>query len=136
MAAKTIFIRHPLRIEHLPDFVGLMAINTSGKNTGLFFPELTADDLSMDHLNLGMAFSASVGNVGARDGRSGVCMRQDGMGRMTRDARGSDNQTLEKQTLTVDTLGVILDNAVLWNRTLLLDGRTLTVTFSTQSGNL
>ena len=63
MAAETVFIRHPLRVEHLPYFVRLMAIHARRQRVRLFFPELSAYHLAVYNLNLRVTFRARLGNV-------------------------------------------------------------------------
>jgi hypothetical protein len=58
VTAETILVRHPLRVEDLPYFVGLMTIYARGQRVRLFFPELSAYYFAVYNLDLRVTFRA------------------------------------------------------------------------------
>ena len=63
MTAEAVRIRHALIVEHLPDFVRLVAIDAGGQRVGFFLPELAFDDFPVDKLDLCVAFGAGGGDL-------------------------------------------------------------------------
>ena len=63
MATHAVSVRHALIVEHLPHLVRLVAIHTCRKNADLFFPQLPANDLSVDCFDLSVALAARCRDV-------------------------------------------------------------------------
>ena len=76
MAVETILVRHPLCIEHLPNFVRLVAIHARGKHVGLFLPEFSPDNFAMNNFNLRVTFRARFGYVAPGNRRRRIRVRK------------------------------------------------------------
>jgi hypothetical protein len=76
VAVETILVRHPLRVENLPDFVRLVAIHTRGKDVSLLLPEFSPDNLAMNDFNLRMTFRARFGYVAPCNRRRRIRVRK------------------------------------------------------------
>src|SRR5208283_4728798 len=86
VATHAIRIGHALLIEDVPDLMRLMTVGAGRQNAGLFFPELTTNNLAVDGLDLRVAFGAGSGNIPAIDRGSGVGVRQYQVGGVARGA--------------------------------------------------
>jgi len=131
VTSEAIPVRHPLRIEHFANLMRLVAIHARRQRVCFFLPQLSTDDLAMHNLNLSVAFRTCSSDVAARDGRSRIGVRKNGMRRVAGNTVGRDNEALLEQGLPMDTLREILQDMVLMDCTLSGDRRAFRVALST-----
>jgi hypothetical protein len=136
MAAHAIGIRHALSVEDVSDLVRLVAIHADGQDVCLLLPQLAADNLPMNLLDLRVTFGASPRDVLPRYRRTWIAGRQDQVGGMTRSAVRCDNQTPPEQAFTVDAFRVVLQDILLRDIPIQLDRRTLSVTTAADKRHL
>jgi hypothetical protein len=136
MTFQTILICHALSVEHVPDFMGLVAIDARRKYMLLFFPQLSFDHFSMDRFDLGMALGTCRGNISARNGRSGIRMRKDGMRCMATCAIRRNDKPLMKEPLPMNAFGKMLKDLVLVNVPIPLNRRPFPVAFCARERKL
>ena len=136
VAAHAIGIGHALRVENVADFVGLVTVDAGGENIGLLLPEFATNRFAVNLLDLRMALRAGGGNVTAIDGRVRIGVRQNAVRRMAGHARRGHDQALLHHGLAVDALGIILEDVVLINLAVHLDGRTFTMASTTDEWNI
>jgi hypothetical protein len=132
VADKAIAVRHALVVEDLTYLVWLVTVHTGGKDVHFLFPQLTLDDLAVHILDLGVASGARRRDVLSGDRGTRIRMGQDVVRRVTRRARGRDDEAFLQQPLAVNALGIVLQNVVLVDLTLELDGGTFTMTSPTE----
>lgn len=135
VAVHAIRIGHSLGVENIPDFVRLMAIDAGGQDVCLFFPQFAANNFAVHGFDLRVAFGAGGGNIPAIDRRSGVGMRQDQVRSVAGRAIWSYCQSLLQQSLSMDTLGVVLQNIVLVNGAVALNRSSLAMALTANDGD-
>lgn len=133
---QAVAVGHALNIEDLADLMGLMTVDTSGKNGGLFFPEFPFNHLAMDGLDLGMALGAGCGDVPPGNCGPLIRMGEDLVGGMTGGTCRADDQPFVHEALSMDALRIILKDAVLMDLPLELDGGALPVAPAADEWNL
>jgi len=112
--------------------VWMVTVGAGRYGTGFSFPELSLDDFEMDFFNPGMAFGACCGDVQRRDGRSGIRVGENEMIAVAVVTGSRDDQPALEQSLSMDTLGIIGQNVVLWNVVNAGYGGSLPVTFAAE----
>src|SRR5208282_96494 len=135
VATHAIRVGHALLIEDVPDLMRLMAIGTGGQNVGLLFPELATNDLAVNGLDLRVAPGAGGGDVLAIDRGCWIGMGQYQVRGVAGGAIRSHRQALLQQGLSVDALGVVLQNIVLANLAITGDGCSFAMALAANVGN-
>ena len=112
VALETLLIGNALFIQDPPDAMRRMAIDTHRNLVRFFLPKFTADNLAMYLLDLTVAFLAGAGNVVSMNAGKGVSVVADVMSSVTVDAHGRHHQALLIKANSVNTLGIVGQDAV------------------------
>ena len=114
VTAQAVGVRH-LAVKYLADLMRLMAIDADRHLIRLGLPQLTLNNLLVDLLDPPVALAAGGGDVVAVDGRARVRMGQHMMSRVAIGAHRRHRQPLFEQSLAMDRLGIVGQDAVLWD---------------------
>jgi hypothetical protein len=93
--------------------MGLVALHTGGNFVRFFLPESSLDYLDVHFFDPGVTLGTHVGNVSGVDRRFRMVVIENIMGRMAGRADCSDCKPSPKKSLSVNTLGVVLQNPIL-----------------------
>ena len=127
VAAEAVLIRHALRVVDLPHPVGRVAVHAGRDRVRRLLPELPADDLAVNGLDLGVALSAGLRHVLLGDRGPGIGVRKDEVSRVAARADRGHGQALLEEALTVDRVPVVGEDVRLGDLPRQADGRALLV---------
>ena len=136
MAALAVGVSHALGVEDIADLVRLVAIDARRQHIRFFFPKFAADGLAVHLLDQSVALGAGGGDVLAGDGGVRVGMRQDAVRRVAGGTVGRHDQPFLQQALPVDTLGIVLQDVVLFDGPLRLHRRALAMALAAEERDI
>src|SRR5437660_1570866 len=113
-----------------------MAIDASGNDVGLLFPQLATNHLAVHDLDLRMALRARLRDVLLCDGGSRIGVGKDKVRCMAARADGRDCETTLVEAFTMDAVHVVAEDVVLRNVPRQLDWGALLVTTAAELGHL
>src|ERR1035438_9577399 len=133
VAAQAIAVGHPLRVVNLADFVRLMAVDAGRNQVRLLLPQLAANHLAMDGLDLRVALGAGLGNILFGNRRARVVVGQHVVGGMATGADRGNGEAFLEEANAVNTVPVILRDVALRHGPCLADFGVFTVTAAAQA---